>query len=149
MCVSDLDAVLEIENTGYQFPWTRGHFADSLNAGYMAFCLVIDQRVQGYCVIMRVLDEAHLLNICVRNSLQNQGWGRFLLDWVCNHLRAQNCSGLLLEVRPSNTAARRMYDRFGFQRVGLRKGYYPALIGREDALVLFKAFEPLATSEST
>ena len=143
MSLTDLDAVVEIESANYQFPWTRGHFADSLNAGYIAMCLVVDQRVQGYCILMRVLDEAHLLNISIRTSEQNRGWGSFLLDWCCAHLRGQNCSGLLLEVRPSNEAARHIYERFGFRLVGVRKGYYPALVGREDALVLFKSFESL------
>jgi ribosomal-protein-alanine N-acetyltransferase len=145
MSVHDLDAVIAIESDAYQYPWTRGHFMDSMSAGYTAMCLVMDQTVQGYFVMMRVLDECHLLNISIRRSEQNKGWGRFLLDWCCNHVRSMGCTGILLEVRPSNEAARSLYERSGFRLIGVRKAYYPAPVGREDALVQFKSLESLNT----
>ncbi len=91
----------------------------------------------GYFLIMLALDEAHLLNITVRRDLQGQGLGRMLLDKVAAIAREKGMRSVLLEVRPSNVHALAMYERYGFSRIGQRKGYYPAAHNtREDAIVM-------------
>lgn len=132
-----LDAVLAIEAVAYPHPWTRGNFEDSLRAGYQAQLLVAGEEVIGYYVAMMGVDEVHLLNITVVPALQGQGWGRVLLDALALWSRGRGAQWLWLEVRVSNERAQHLYERYGFRRVGLRKGYYPAGNGkREDAIVM-------------
>ena len=134
-----LDAVLAIEQSVYSHPWTRGNFADSLAAGYSAWVCRIGGELVGYAVIMMVLDEAHLLNISVDQSRHGMGFGARLLRHAMSVARTLGARMLLLEVRPSNERALQLYKHFGFVRIGVRKAYYPAHEGREDALVLTHA----------
>ncbi|TXG87367.1 MAG: ribosomal-protein-alanine N-acetyltransferase [Rhodocyclaceae bacterium] len=136
MNANDLDDVLAIESAVYPFPWTRGNFADSLAAGYSAWVCRIGGELVGYAVIMMVLDEAHLLNISVDQSRHGMGFGARLLRHAMSVARTLGARMLLLEVRPSNERALQLYKHFGFVRIGVRKAYYPAHDGREDALVL-------------
>ena len=139
MNANDLDDVLAIESAVYPFPWTRGNFADSLAAGYSAWVCRIGGELVGYAVIMMVLDEAHLLNISVDQSRHGMGFGARLLRHAMAVARTLGARMLLLEVRPSNERALQLYKHFGFVRIGVRKAYYPAHDGREDALVLTHA----------
>jgi ribosomal-protein-alanine N-acetyltransferase len=136
MAEADLPAVMAIETGIYPFPWTQGNFRDSLAAGYSCWITVRDGELIGYAVLMQALDEAHLLNLSIAASCQRQGYGSLLLQRLCDNARAQGARLMVLEVRPSNAAGLRLYERHTFQRVGLRRDYYPALDGREDALVL-------------
>ncbi|TXG80750.1 MAG: ribosomal-protein-alanine N-acetyltransferase [Rhodocyclaceae bacterium] len=135
---SDLDEVAPIEARNYEFPWTRGNLADSLAAGHSAWVLRNGGGMQGYAVLMRVLDEAHLLNITIDLEWRGTGRGRQLLADLCEMSREAGARQFFLEVRPSNTAALALYQSAGFTRVGLRRGYYPARDGREDAIVMVK-----------
>lgn len=136
MNANDLDDIVAIENTVYPFPWTRGNFADSLSAGYSAWVCRVGGELIGYVVVMMAVDEAHLLNISVEKRRQGMGFGARLLRHAMSVARTQGARTLLLEVRPSNEQALELYRHFGFVRIGLRKGYYPAQEGREDAMVL-------------
>ena len=141
MQAGDLDEVLRIENEVYPFPWTRGNFEDGLRAGYCAWTLrsgVGGARgpMIAYAVVMIVIDEAHLLNLSVAQGWQRGGYGWRMLEWMAQQSRDHGARSMLLEVRPSNLAAQRLYERYGFSRIGTRRGYYPARDGREDALVL-------------
>lgn len=151
MTDADLDAVCEVEKTAYAHPWSRRHFADSLASGYPAVMLLAeplpgevphpkrsDGRVLlGYLVAMPGVDEVHLLNITVAPAQQRQGWARFMLDALVLWSRGQGAQWLWLEVRAGNEPARTLYTRYGFQQVGLRRGYYPAGgLQREDAVVM-------------
>ena len=137
MAVRDLDRVMAVEAHAYSHPWTRGNFIDSLAAGYLAQVLYGDDvGVVGYFVAMPGVDELHLLNIAVSPDWQGQGHGSSLLRAVQLHARALGMSTLWLEVRQSNERARALYRLRGFVEVGLRKGYYPAALRREDAVVM-------------
>jgi len=135
MSEADLTAVMAIENAVYAFPWTQGNFRDSIAAGYNCRVCARDGRLIGYAVLMAVADEAHLLNLSIAADFQGQGHGSALLLHLCELARANGARRIILEVRPSNAAGLRLYQRHGFARVGLRRGYYPAPAGREDALV--------------
>lgn len=136
MTQDDLDAVTALEAQVQAFPWTRGNFEDALKAGYPACVLRRGAELGGFCVLMPAPDVVHLLVIAVAGDVRRRGLGRRLVDW-CGAWAAQSgVDGILLEVRPSNESARQFYERLGFRQVGLRKGYYPAAFGREDALVL-------------
>lgn len=136
MNLRDLDEVLVIENDVYPFPWTRGNFSDSLLAGYSAWVCRVGGELVGYAVVMIAVDEGHLLNLSVDRRRQGLGFGARLLRHAMGVARVQGACRLLLEVRPSNARALELYRHFGFARIGVRKNYYPAADGREDALVL-------------
>ncbi|MBI5259633.1 MAG: ribosomal protein S18-alanine N-acetyltransferase [Burkholderiales bacterium] len=138
MTVADLDTVLAIEARCYSFPWTHGNFIDSLAAGYLAeLRLDAEGRCIGYCVAMPGFEEMHLLNLTVAPVFQRQGHARAMLERLCEHARSRGDHKLWLEVREANQPARRLYEQFGFEDVGRRKGYYPAPRGqREDAVVM-------------
>jgi ribosomal-protein-alanine N-acetyltransferase len=137
MTVHDLDAVVAVEHSAYSYPWSRGNFIDSLAAGYLAEVLVdAGAAVVGYFVAMTGVDELHLLNITIAPAWQGQGHGRALLAAVQQHGLAQGLASLWLEVRHSNERARALYRQLGFAEVGLRRGYYPAAVRREDAVVM-------------
>lgn len=135
---SDLDEVIALERTIYTHPWTRGNFADALAAGNYGWLVREDGRLVGYCVVMLAPDDAHLLNISVASDAQGRGIGRGLLQWVHALARAHGLPSVLLEVRVSNERAIRIYERAGYVRIGMRRNYYPAYRGREDAIVMRK-----------
>ena len=136
MTEAALGQVVRIENAIYEFPWTLGNFRDSLAAGYGCWLYEQSEELIGYAVVMHALDEAHLLNLSVAGPAQRRGHGRQLLDLI-SHLAQQNgARSMLLEVRPTNLPGRQLYAQAGFAQVGLRRSYYPARGGREDALVL-------------
>jgi ribosomal-protein-alanine N-acetyltransferase len=134
---SHLAQVLEIERRAYPFPWSEGIFRDCLKAGYSGWILANEQGgLGGYALMSMAVDEAHVLNLCIDTPAQRQGLGRMMLEHMIRLARAANATIVLLEVRKSNRNAIHLYESHGFQRLGLRKGYYPAEGGREDALVL-------------
>ena len=134
----DLDTVAALEASLQVFPWSRGNFADSLAVGHSAWVLRVGGDLIGFSVVMTVIDEAHLLNIGVCQRYQGQGYGARLLRHAMENARLNHASKLFLEVRPSNERAVELYRHFGFRQIGLRKGYYPATIGREHALIFDK-----------
>ncbi len=134
----DLDAVAALEASLQPFPWSRGNFADSLAAGHSVWVLRLAGELIGFSVSMRVIDEAHLLNIGVGARHQGRGHGARLLRHAMDCARRGGAERLFLEVRPSNARAVELYRHFGFRQIGVRKGYYPAAVGREDALVFDK-----------
>ena len=140
---STLDYVVAIEQDIYEFPWTLGNFRDSLAAGYGCWeywsMTTTHRALVGYAIVMSAPQEAHLLNLSVARALQRRGYGGAMLAHVLSAVRAEGAHRLLLEVRPSNDAGRRLYARDGFVEIGRRRGYYPAARGREDAVVLEKS----------
>ncbi|MEY3993836.1 MAG: ribosomal-protein-alanine acetyltransferase [Pseudomonadota bacterium] len=140
MRLNDLASVMVIENQAYPFPWTSGNFTDSLTAGYEMSVLKEQNVMVGYLVWMAVVDEAHLLNIALSPARQGRGLGLWMMRYFIAQARTREFSKILLEVRPSNHGAIRLYRFLGFQKIGQRKGYYPQSAGsskeREDAIVM-------------
>jgi ribosomal-protein-alanine N-acetyltransferase len=132
----DLDQVMAIESAIYSHPWTRGNFADSLRASYECRTLKLGGELAGYFVLMVAAGEAHLLNLSIAAAHQRNGHGSWLLGEAMALARKRGARSLFLEVRPSNEAGQALYTRFGFRKIAVRRGYYPAHAGREDALVL-------------
>lgn len=136
MVESDLDAVMEIEPHIYSHPWSRGNFSDSLISGYSAWVLLDGAKIIGYALMMMVLDEAHLLNLSVAKAYQKQGLGRLLLEHMIAIAKKHAAANMFLEVRPSNISAIALYENIGFNEMAIRRGYYPAHNGREDAVLM-------------
>lgn len=137
MLRADVDRVARIEREIYPFPWTIGNFVDSLASNYDAWLFELDGEVAGYAILMWAPDVVHLLNLGVAAPFQGRGLGRAWLEWLSDDAAGRGARAMLLEVRPSNLRALRLYQSGGFERIGLRRNYYPSHAGaREDALVL-------------
>ncbi len=136
MRVADVPEVLAIERVAYEFPWSEGILRDCFRFGYI--CKVYEWRgeIIGYGIISIGAAECHFLNVCIAPSHQNHGHGVRLVTHLLQAARKAHARTALLEVRVSNSAAFRLYHKMGFNEIGVRKGYYPARAGREDALVL-------------
>jgi ribosomal-protein-alanine N-acetyltransferase len=132
----DLDLVMAIERDAYPFPWTRGIFRDCLRADYPAWIHEARGEAVGYAVISLAAGEAHILNLCTAPVAQGQGHGRRLLRHVLRMARGRGAQRVFLEVRPSNEHAIALYHGEGFNEIGRRPRYYPAIGGREDAIVM-------------
>jgi len=132
----DLADITRIEKRAYTHPWTMGIFKDCMRVGY--YCQVLEQDgvIHGYGVMSEAVGEAHILNICIHPDSQGQGLGRMLVDHLISSARRMANEIVLLEVRPSNKVAIRLYHDMGFCEVGTRRNYYPSENGREDALIL-------------
>lgn len=133
---SDVAAVAALEAAAYQFPWSEGIFRDCLRVGYTCRVVEMTDAVIGYGIMSMGAGEAHILNLCVRVDLRNRGIGQRVLGYLLDRARAAGMLEAFLEVRPSNVAAIRLYQAAGFEQVGIRRGYYQAVGGREDAAVL-------------
>ncbi len=136
MQIGDLDAIMQIEPSIYSHPWTRGNFSDSLNSGYSAWILEDKDEMIGYALMMMVMDEAHLLNLSIAKAHQKKGLGRYLLEHMLKIAKNHKAANMFLEVRPSNISAIALYENIGFCEMAVRRGYYPAKVGREDAVLM-------------
>ena len=133
---ADVPSVVALEAAAYQFPWSEGIFRDCLRVGYLCRVVVLGAEVCGYGIMSMGAGEAHTLNLCVRADLRSRGIGRKVLDYLLERARLAGMLEAFLEVRPTNVAAIRLYQAAGFEQVGIRRGYYQAVGGREDAAVL-------------
>jgi ribosomal-protein-alanine N-acetyltransferase len=137
----DLPQVVAIEQQAYEFPWSLGIFKDCLRVGYCCWTLAFDDAVAGYCIMSVAAGEAHVLNVCVDETRRRRGHARRMLEHMVTLARGHRATILFLEVRPSNRAAIDLYLDFGFRQLAVRRDYYPARDGREDALVLALRFD--------
>ena len=136
MLVKDLDAVILIEQEVFLFPWTRGNFGDSISSGYHCYVLETDNHTFGYGVMTIGPGEAHILTLSVASEWQREGWGEKLLQHFIFLAKEHYARSIFLEVRKSNLGAAKLYEQIGFRQVATRAGYYPAMGGREDAIVM-------------
>ena len=136
MRVADVADVVAIERSSYQFPWSEGIFRDCLRVGYVCRVMTVSRQVAAYGVMSLGAGEAHILNLCVAEVHRCHGMGRRMLESLIERAAAAGMGDAYLEVRPSNTTAIRLYLALGFEQVGVRRGYYQAASGREDAAVL-------------
>jgi [ribosomal protein S18]-alanine N-acetyltransferase len=142
MSENDVSEVIAVERASYQFPWSEGIFRDCLRVGYVCRVVTVNDAIIGYGVMSVGAGEAHILNLCIGDAYRCRGVGRRLLTYLIERGAAAGMSEAFLEVRPSNTSAIRLYLSVGFEQVGMRRGYYQAVGGREDAAVLKLALRP-------
>jgi len=142
MSENDVSEVIAVERASYQFPWSEGIFRDCLRVGYVCRVVTVNEAIIGYGVMSVGAGEAHILNLCIGDAYRCRGVGRRLLTYLIDRGAAAGMSEAFLEVRPSNTSAIRLYLSVGFEQVGMRRGYYQAVGGREDAAVLKLALRP-------
>lgn len=138
MTEADLPRIHRIELASYDYPWSLGNFADSLSAGYSMWVREAEGEIIGYYALMAAAGEAHLLNLTIAPIWRGHGLGRDLLEHCVARARDHRAASLFLEVRASNAAAIALYRSSGFIDLAVRRGYYPARQGREDALIMKK-----------
>lgn len=139
MKAEDLDQVMAIETGSFGSPWSRTHFMDELNNPDLSIPLVVDNDgiITGYLVVWIILDECHVANIAVHPEWRRCGVGRRLMERAVEAGRERGSTRIMLEVRASNTAAIRLYESYGFVRVGIRKNYYhDGFLKTEDGILM-------------
>ncbi len=141
---SDISDVVAIEEKNYGFPWSENIFQDCLRAfNYSCWvCVEGEDAVIGYCIVSIAAGEAHVMNLCVDPGAQGLGAGRKMMEHTIEKARTK-AEKIFLEVRPSNQRAIQLYKSLGFDEIGIRKDYYPALNGREDAVMLALDLVPM------
>lgn len=135
----DVPRLMEIEKQVYEHTWTAGIFRDCIRVGYHGWVYLENGRIEAYGLISIAANEAHILNLCVSLKYQGQGYGKRMLEKLMQTAEQLGANSIFLEVRESNHKAIQLYDRQGFNRIGVRKNYYPSGQDREDALVYAKA----------
>ena len=145
MRAADVADIVAIERASYQFPWSEGIFRDCLRVGYVCRVASLSRCVTAYAVMSLGAGEAHILNLCVSEDYRCRGVGRQLLGALLERAAGAAMGEVFLEVRPSNTAAIRLYLALGFEQVGMRRGYYQSVDGREDAAVLRRVLRSAAS----
>ena len=136
MRLDDVENVVTIERSSSSFPWTTEVFRACIQVGYHCAVLEVEHEVVGYAVMSVEAGAAHILNLCIAPAHRGQGLGRAALDYVVATARARAVERILLEVRPTNGIAQRLYRSAGFTPMDRRKHYYQADDGDEDAIVL-------------
>lgn len=132
----DVASVMAIEKQAYEYPWTETIMKDCLHVGYCCWVIERDEVLVGYGIMSVAVGESHLLNLCVHPEYQGNGLGKYMLNHLLELAVEHNANMTFLEVRPSNFSAIKMYLEQGFDEIGVRRNYYPAKMGREDALIL-------------
>ncbi|MDP2804682.1 MAG: ribosomal protein S18-alanine N-acetyltransferase [Gallionellaceae bacterium] len=136
MTEGDIDSVLSIEQKVHSHPWTRGNFNDSLTSGYVCKVAEMEEQIMGYAILMQGVDDAELLDIAIAAPYQRRGLGRVLLKAMLMRARELGKKRVVLEVRKSSVAAVALYQAVQFDEMGVRRDYYPAKNGREDAILM-------------
>lgn len=133
----DIDQILIVEHECFTLPWSREAFYNELNHNQYAVYVVLEDagRIIGYGGVWVVLDEAHITNIAILPEYRGRKLGEALLKKVMEISKAKGAETATLEVRVSNTAARSLYKKLGFQEGGIRKRYYTD--NQEDGIVMW------------
>ncbi len=141
MVEQDLVQVLTLENESYGFPWTLGIFSDCLRVGYQCELMEIDAEICGYTIFSVAVEECHILNLCIGKEYRGNGLSRMMLTYILGRARELGAKFIYLEVRPTNLIAINLYTSVGFEEIARRHDYYPAINGREDALMLARSID--------
>ena len=133
----DLADVVIIEKAATAFPWSLKNFQGCLKVGYKSWVFFNETgEVVGFTILQKVVDELHLLNVCVKQQFQGKGIGHSILNFIIDYAKDSSFSLIVLEVRASNSRAQKLYSKVGFNEMSIRKDYYPAYSGREDAILM-------------
>ena len=137
MQYTDIPTIIEIETIAYAFPWSQQNFQDCLRASYNTIVLELNNVIIGYGIMSVAVEEAQILNLCVKPNQQQHGYGQKILGQLLEYAKQKYAKSVFLEVRASNIVAINLYYNNGFNQIGLRRNYYPNGDNeREDALIL-------------
>ena len=142
MLQNDIDRVYSIETSAHRAPWSRDILSDCVLVGYDCRVLELEssdsKQIIGYIICRYTFKVCHILNLCIAPPEQGKGYGKLLLSSLLDSLGQSKVEMVILEVRPSNTAALTLYEKFGFIREDIKKDYYQDTSGVEDAILLKK-----------
>lgn len=133
---SDLIAAFQLEQVCHAFPWSEATFRSNQGERYINQKITIDNRLAGFIICQTVADEATLFNIAVHPDFRRKGLATTLLTSLIDQLTTFDIKMLWLEVRASNSIAMNLYQQLGFNEITIRKNYYPAIQGQEDAIIM-------------
>ena len=136
MKIEDLGMIYELEIESYEFPWTKEILRDCILYNYDSYSVFFGDILVGYVISKISYPETHILNLTVKSDYRNSGIGMSLVQLIINDARIRNSQDIILEVRSSNDEAQYLYEKLCFKKIGIRKNYYDAKNGREDAFVL-------------
>jgi len=146
MRVEDINEIMEIEEISFPRPWRRRQFKEELSIPVSNFYVMrgrwkdeqIKEVLLAYGGFWKVRDEAHIVNFAVHPKYRRQGIGSIFLDELIGKMKTIGCKACYLEVRASNIIAQKLYEKFGFKKIDVRKNYYG--YPQEDAYVYRKEF---------
>ncbi|MHB9946726.1 ribosomal-protein-alanine N-acetyltransferase [Clostridium botulinum] len=134
-----IDGVMEIDNLSFSVPWSRNSYETELKNKFAKYIVVLNEetnKVLGFAGMWLIIDECHITNIAVHPNYRGLGIGNILMSEIIDICKEHNLTGITLEVRESNTAAKNLYYKYGFKDSGIRKGYYAD--NNENALLMWK-----------
>ncbi|SMB89719.1 [SSU ribosomal protein S18P]-alanine acetyltransferase [Desulfonispora thiosulfatigenes DSM 11270] len=140
MDFDDIEQIVEIEKACFSSPWSAYAFECELHdnqfANYLVVALAEDEsKLVGYGGLWVIIDEGHITNIAILPEYRGKKLGELLMLNLIQIALAKDTTRMTLEVRASNNAAIKLYEKFGFKTEGVRKGYY--IHPREDALIMW------------
>lgn len=136
---NDLQQVLSIEQAVHAVPWNEETFKTCFNANYRGWVIENEKKIIAFIISSIRIEECHILNLCVAREYQHQGWGQLLLSHTLQYAKQKGTGIAYLEVRQSNAKAISLYRKMEFHLIGERKNYYPAIAGKENALIFAKS----------
>ena len=138
MSMEDIDGVMIVENLSFAVPWTREAFVGEVTRNAFATYITakIEGKVIGYAGMWKIFDEGHITNIAVHPEYRRNRVGAGLVERLIAVAGETGIKRMTLEVRASNIAAIRLYEKYGFTAVGIRKEYYSDT--REDAVIMWR-----------
>lgn len=136
MVKEDAAGVEIVEKASFGMPWSRQSFWEAAVNKDAYYLLALDENeIVGYAGTWLVADEAHIMNVAIAPMHRTMGLGRKMMVELIRIVKGKGITAMTLEVRPSNTVARKLYEKMGFKSVGLRKGYYED--NKEDAMIMW------------
>ena len=134
----DIDAIAGLDKLCFSVPWSRDAYARELRTNKLAFYIVAeeDSELIGFAGLWGIIEEGHITNVAVHPAYRNKGLGRSLVSRLIEVAEEYGIEKYTLEVRPTNEAAIRLYEKLGFKSVGRRPHYYED--NDEDALIMWR-----------
>ena len=131
-----LPEVIALEYDVQLSPWSLKNFEDALTAKNLFKVFFVEKKLVGYYVALLAADECQLLNLAIHSDFQNNGYGHYLITHLKKICVDANVASIFLEVRSSNKKAFRLYEKNGFNELGIRNNYYKNNIGWEDGILM-------------
>ncbi|MEC9205604.1 MAG: ribosomal protein S18-alanine N-acetyltransferase [Pseudomonadota bacterium] len=145
MGFDDLSQVIQIENKSYDYPWSNKILYGCLENKYDCYVAAQNGEVLGYLISKISFPESHILNLTVENRQREKGIGSQLLDLALSKSKLLGSQAIFLETRKTNEAAKHLYNKYEFKKIGIRPNYYKTKDGKEDALVYCKKLDLIGT----
>lgn len=137
---NDISYAVKIENECFSIPWSENSFRESLSKPYAFFLVVcVDSKIAGYAGMYKIADEGDITNIAILNEYRHRGLASRLLEEMFFISRVEGIGVINLEVRKSNYTAIKLYEKYGFENLGIRKNFYEK--PTEDAFIMKKIIE--------